>query len=107
MVNLMNVYRAPDIPIEEALHQTFTIALEANPTTGYTWKPDYDSTMLECLNQDNPDFVSQSGAIGGGGEESFKFKTLQPGETQVKMSYQREWEAQPKEAKFFKVRIIS
>ena len=98
----MNIHRAPDIPIEVTLHKNFIIALKSNPTTGYTWKPDYDSDMLELLKQE---FVLQSRAIGGGGEETFEFKARRAGETQVKMLYQREWENQPRETKLFTVRI--
>ncbi len=108
MANLMNVspnipvYRASDSLIEVAVHKTFTIALESNPTTGYAWEPDYDSAMLELLKQK---FDLQSHAIGGGGEESFEFQAQQPGKTQVKMSYQREWEDQPLETSIYTIHI--
>jgi inhibitor of cysteine peptidase len=107
-LNLMNVspnipvYRASDSPIEVAVHKTFAIALESNPTTGYAWEPVYDSAMLELLGQK---FDLQSHAIGGGGEESFEFQAQQPGETQVKMSYQREWEDQPLETRIYTINI--
>ena len=96
----MNVYSATDIDV--VLHQTFTIALESNPTTGYTWKSDYDLAVIELVRQD---FALQSNAIGGGGEETFEFRALQAGETQVKMSYQREGKDQPLEMKLYRVHI--
>ena len=100
----MIVYHDPNVPIEVILGQTFTVSLKSIPSTGYTWKEEYDSTMIELLKA--KEFVSRSSAVGGGGEEIFEFQTRQLGETHIKMEYQREWETTPREIKLFTVHIM-
>lgn len=67
--------------------QTFNISLPSNPSTGFHWEPIYNTTYLELVNQsfqsDNP------GAPGAGGNETFTFKAIKPGETNITFNYQR------------------
>ncbi len=90
-------------PITVTLGQTFTISLKSTPSTGFTWKTEYDSTMIELVKP--PKFISNSTAIGGGGEEKFEFKPKRIGEIQIKMKYQREWETTPREIKLYTVLV--
>lgn len=99
----MNVYHDPNIPIEVSFNEVFMISLASVPSTGYTWKAEYDSTFVELLT--SPKFVPNSLAMGSGGKELFEFVTKQSGNTQLKMKYQREWEMAPKEIKIFQVHI--
>ena len=99
----MSVYHDPDVPIEVILGENFTISLESIPSTGYMWKEEYDSTMIELLKPE--EFVSRSSAIGGGGEEILEFQAKRVGETQIKMKHQREWESAARETKIFRVHI--
>ena len=101
----MHVYQDSDIPIEVAIGQAFAISLESVPSTGYTWKMEYDTSMIEPIKPQK--FVPYSTTIGGGGKEVFEFQTKQLGDTQIKMKYQREWEATPREIKLFIVHITS
>ncbi|MCP4263955.1 MAG: protease inhibitor I42 family protein [Planctomycetes bacterium] len=99
----MSVYHDPNVPIKEILGQTFTVSLKSNPSTGYTWKEEHDSTMIELLKP--KEFISRSSEVGGGGEEIFEFQTRQLGDTHIKMEYQREWETTPRKNKLFTVHI--
>ena len=100
----MSVYHDPDVPIKVILGQTFTISLKSIPSTGYTWKVEYDSTVVQLLKPE--EFAPCSSADGGGVEEIFEFQTKKISETRIKMKYQREWETTPREIKLFTVHII-
>jgi len=97
------IYNDPNIPIKVKLNQCFTISLESNPSTGYAWTAEYDSSMLE---QSHPQkFKLKSEAIGGDGVELFDFSAKKKGEVILKMKYQREWERKPVSMKEFEVHI--
>ena len=108
----MSVYRDPDVPIEVIVGQTFTIALEALPSGGYTWMEVYDPDMIELL---KPKYYAPRAPeigedadrprIGEGREEMFEFQTRQPGETHIELKNQREWEATARDIKIFRVHI--
>ena len=97
----MRTYNDPNISIKATVGEVFAISLESVPSTGYTWKAEYDSSIIELLKPQK--FVSNSSAIGGGGVEIFEFQTKQVGDSKIKMKYQREWETTPREIKIFQV----
>ena len=99
----MRVYHDPDFSIEVTLGQAFAISLESIPSTGYTWKIEYDFSMIKLIKPQK--FVPRTSRIGGGGEEIFELKTKQLGDTQIKMVYQREWEKTPRKIELFTVHI--
>ena len=71
--------------------KTFQLQLEGNPTTGYIWEiAKLDERMLELVGE--PEFASDSNAIGSGGEFTFTFKALSQGDTTVELVYHRPWE---------------
>jgi inhibitor of cysteine peptidase len=78
--------------IDIGLNQQFVIALGSNPgSTGYGWEASYDETMLklvEKIYQEKP----QSGLVGAGGIEYFRFEALKAGRTQVTLTYKQPWE---------------
>lgn len=76
--------------IKTKVNEDFAISLEANPTTGYQWEPDYDERFLEMYNREyNSSF--QDSALGAGGRETFHFLPLKPGHIKVTFSYLRPW----------------
>ena len=79
------VYEAGDsISVENG--DTFVIALEANPTTGYSW---------EAEPNDDVEFVSSkqvqsnANAIGAPGTQQLTFKAVQQGSTTLTLNYLR------------------
>lgn len=71
--------------------ETFTIALEGNPTTGYNWEvSEIDPTVAQLVGE--PDYKSDSKLIGSGGMFKFTFKAVAPGTSHVKLVYHRPWE---------------
>ena len=83
------VYEAGD-PISVKNGGTFVIALEANPTTGYSW---------EAEPNDNVEFVSSkqvkggSNAIGAPGTQQLTFKAVKTGSSTLTLNYLRPFES--------------
>ena len=96
-----------DKPVAQARQvqkgQTFDITLDANPTTGYSWKADYDALYLRLVEKR---FQPSSEAVGAGGKETFTFQALRAGQTELRMLYQRPWEPQPLLVEPYRILII-
>ena len=76
--------------IETKINSEFRIVLEANPTTGYQWKIDFDSQLINLVDQDYQ--PNSPELVGSGGLETFNFKAIETGETEIIFSYLRPWE---------------
>ena len=70
---------------------TLEIALEGNPTTGYTWEIAPDGGAL-LSQQGEAEFKSASSALGSGGIVTLRFKAIQPGNMKLKLIYHRTFE---------------
>ena len=82
------------------------IALESNPTTGYSWEASYDETMLELVEETYElGEYAQQGVVGAGGTELFRFRALKTGEVEITMVYKRSWEVEALDQKVFTVDI--
>lgn len=71
---------------------SFTLRLNSNPTTGYRWTASYDDKMLALIGND----YQQDGngnLVGQGGQDIWRFKALQAGTAEIKMTYSRPWES--------------
>ena len=86
------VYKDPEKSIEIATGQEFTIELDANATTGYQWQlaEPLDKRIIELLSTEYQ--ISESGLIGAGGKEIWKFRAIDRGNTIISMKYTRLWE---------------
>ncbi len=69
--------------------KTFSISLDSNPSTGYSWQAKYDQEYFELVDQR---FETSSDLIGAGGKEIFIFKALRIGEKFMDFQYLRTWE---------------
>jgi inhibitor of cysteine peptidase len=91
------------------LGKEFTISLEANPTTGYTWDADYDAHFLQ-LKEKKFKFLAPQGPesvrpLGSPGKAVFTFIPIKTGQTAIKMLYRRPWEKAPAQEEAFTVII--
>lgn len=78
--------------IEVQAGREFTITLESNATTGYSWqfsKP-LDKEMLELIITGHS--VDRPLLVGSGGKQMWTIKALKPGKTVVLLEYVRPWE---------------
>ena len=71
---------------------TFTVKLDGNPSTGYTWEAkDLDASILEQVG--DAEFKSSNPAfVGSGGSLTLTFKALKAGTTTLTLVYHRPWE---------------
>jgi inhibitor of cysteine peptidase len=83
-------------PIEAPLGSQFALVLESNPTTGYRWQ------LADPLNESVVILISQEyvqtkatgeNTAGAGGEETWTFRAVGEGETEISLKYVRSWEA--------------
>lgn len=86
------IYSDPSQTISVNVGQEFIIALDSNPTTGYIWHEGFDKSLLELVGHKYERSLAGEGLIGAGGTESFEFKALKEGETEVTMVYKQGWE---------------
>jgi inhibitor of cysteine peptidase len=78
--------------INVAVNEELTIALESNPTTGFSWQSDYDKTLLNLVSNEYKAKEVDKNVVGSGGTQYFKFKALKSGKATVTLSYRRPWE---------------
>ena len=92
--------------INISTNQTFIIALESNPTTGYSWQASYYESILELVGKsyETNEKANQS-VVGAGGVEYFQFKALKAGKTEITLVYKRPWEEESLYQKVFTVII--
>ena len=102
--NFLNIYTDAGKAIGIDVNQKFIIALESNPTTGYSWQESLDETMVELLKSEYElGEDAQKGVAGAGGNDLFWFKTLKKGLTKITLVYKRPWETEIAEQKVFTI----
>jgi hypothetical protein len=57
------VYTEPGQTIEIKVGQRFIIALDENPTTGYTWQEEFDDSFLELVENKGEGFYKICGKL--------------------------------------------
>lgn len=82
----------PKTPIEVPAGQEFTITLESNPTTGFSWQLSgpLDESVVQLVGSSYNS--GQPGLPGAGGEEIWTFQSVGTGETSITLEYRRPWE---------------
>ena len=98
----------PEETIDSSMNGEFIvlIALESNPTTGYSWVAEFDAAMLELVEEtfELGEYTKQ-GLVGVGGTELFRFKGLSCGKTEITFKYKRSWETETLDTKVFTVEV--
>jgi predicted secreted protein len=78
---------------ETTVGKTFSIALDANPSTGYSWSQSIkDPTVVAFVSNSYVTESRDPQVVGGGGTDTFTFKTLAKGSTVITLKYARSWE---------------
>ncbi|MFX0032742.1 MAG: protease inhibitor I42 family protein [Promethearchaeota archaeon] len=88
--------------IEAFLNKEFSIMLDSNPTTGYSWVALFDESFIELrerlIKTDSKKFGSPS-------KEIFRFYPIKYGKTTLTMIYKRAWEEQEIKRINFEIKI--
>jgi predicted secreted protein len=100
-----NMSSTEKISIKEG--QEFSIKLKSIPLTGYNWHPNYDKNMIDMIsnNFDVEGKNNNDTKIGGYGHETFIFKGISEGKTDIKMIYQRDWEKVEVDSRIYMIEI--
>lgn len=90
--------------VEVASGALLSVALEANPTTGYTWEvAAIDENVIKL--EGEPDYAVGSDLIGAGGVMTLHFRAGKPGQTSLKLVYHQPWEKDQPPAETFEVSV--
>jgi predicted secreted protein len=89
--------------IKAEMNKPFRIAVQSNPSTGYSWKVDFDESFLKL--EDSRYIRPEQQTPGKGGQQIFVFLPLKSGQTNVEMHYKRPWETAPVEIKKYSISI--
>jgi len=83
---------------------TFVIALDANPTTGYQWQAE-DNAKVEQVKSKY--VAGDSNLMGAGGTQMITFEATNRGSTTLKLDYARSFESnsKPAQTESFSVRV--
>lgn len=74
-----------------SVNQQFQISLTSNPSTGYNWKVSYDPKYLKLVNQKYVSPTNNRNICGAAGTQTYTFKTIKPGQTNITFNYMRPW----------------
>ncbi len=89
--------------IHAQVNVEFTIVVESNLTTGYSWYPHYNEEVLELIGSD---FTSAGSAMDTGGVQIFRFLPKKIAKEKIQMTYKRPWEQKPKEEIVYNIWIL-
>jgi len=94
-------------PIDVDVDDTFTIELESNPSTGYSWElaGPLDEAIVTSLGSDHE--AADGDAVGAPGTQELSFRAVGAGTTTIALQYVRPWETDvaPAETKDFSVNV--
>ena len=100
--SIINSFKIRKEGLQVILDAEFSIELDSNPSTGYSWEVDFDGDYLDLVG--NMYLPDDTELIGSGGKERFTFKAKKQGEAMIYASYLRSWEEEPIEEQ--EIRII-
>jgi inhibitor of cysteine peptidase len=90
--------------IELSMGDHIEVALEGNPTTGYTWEVVSGQELLEQVSE--AEFVAASQQmVGAGGQMRFEFKAIAPGTAVLQLVYLRPFERDVEPLQTFSIRL--
>lgn len=98
-------YTDPSKTIAVSVGGEFSLALDSNPTTGYSWQETHDAALLSLMEDRYQADQKAPGLVGAGGTQYFRFKALKQGKTQITLTYKRSWETEKADQKVFNVDI--
>jgi predicted secreted protein len=85
------------------LNKPFTIVVESNPTTGYSWSAKFDASRLR-LKSSSYERPAEP-RPGAGGKQVFVLVPLKEGRTEVVLQYRRPWEKAPVKTRSYEILV--
>ena len=85
--------------------EPFSVELEGNPSTGYTWEvADMDTAVLKQVGE--TEFETESDLVGASGVLILRFEAIGSGETELNLVYHRPWEEDVPPEETFEVSVV-
>ncbi len=79
--------------VNTGVGQEFTIALESNISTGYSWQAKFDPSILNLVNNEyKAGDTTGMNVVGSSGTQYFYFKPVKSGQAVITFTYYRPWE---------------
>jgi inhibitor of cysteine peptidase len=91
--------------IKAKIDSEFIIALDSNPTTGYSWVAVYEEAEFSLVSDEYQSSNTDEMIAGAGGTHYFRFKALKAGSYKITMKYKRAWEDEAIETKVFNISV--
>lgn len=101
----VKTYSDAGAAIKTKVNGEFIIALDSNPTTGYSWKAGYEESQFELVSDDYEQDEADEMMVGVGGTQYLRFKALKSGDFEITLNYQRSWESEPAQQMVFSVKV--
>ena len=99
---MTKTYQVDDNEISARAGETFVVALEGNPTTGYQWELSEGDEQFRLVEKD---YAQPGPAIGAATKERFVIKALKSGSAKLTFKYKRPWETEVLDTKTFQLNI--
>ncbi len=81
------------------------VVLAGNPTTGYQWEVvSLDASIVKQVGAAR--YEPSGASMGGGGQFTFQFRAMTPGQMPLKLIYQRPFEKDTPPAQIYEVTLI-
>lgn len=91
--------------VELRTGDTLKVMLGGNPTTGYQWEiASVDSNVVK--QRGDPEYRSDSAAVGASGKFTFTFEAAAPGQTVLRLVYRRPFEKNVPPARTFEITAV-
>lgn len=103
----IRVFSDPGKPARVAEGRKFALVVESNPTTGYCWELSFPGKSAIVTFEESEYHAPAQGLIGAGGKETWTFKAVGEGTTEITLNYARPWEKDvpPARTVTFRVRV--
>ena len=88
-----------------ATGEALELVLTSNPTTGYSWSA---AEIPACVEQDGaPEYDSDAPPtmMGAGGEDTWRFVAVEPGEGTLRLEYSQPWEPDVEPIEVYEVEV--
>ena len=91
--------------IEMNVGYIFSVELEGNPSTGYTWEvAEMDTALLKQVGE--TEFETDNDLVGASGVLILRFEAIGTGETPLNLIYHRPWEENIPPEETFEVSLV-
>jgi inhibitor of cysteine peptidase len=95
-------------PLNLYVGQQFILTLPSNPTTGFRWNVrDPGSNVLQSLGPEVYSNPEDRGLVGSAGLSTWRFRVVNAGKAELKLTYEQPWENNVAPAQTFSCGLVA